>query len=190
MIQNKRGAHFISFAITDASLLRSIRKALKSNHKISVRPQKSEWKTRYTLQIGSKVMFNDLRKLGLTPRKAIRTKLPNIPTEYIGSFVRGYFDGDGHVTTSIYKRKTRKNKLARVILSGFTSANRSFLVELHRILKKYAHIRGGSLFFSKGHRLTFSKKDTLALYDFLYKDISTDLYLPRKKRIFEKYLRA
>jgi len=190
MIRNKRGAYFISFSITDGKLLKTIRKILGSNHKISVRRANTKWKASYTLQIGSKKMFADLTTLGLVPQKASRIKLPKIPTKYLSAFIRGYFDGDGHVTISIYRRKNRHNRKTKVILSGFTSANRKFLIALHRLLKKYAHIQGGSLYYNKGHRLTFSINDTLALYKFLYKDKITNLYLPRKKRVFEKYLRA
>ena len=190
MIQNNRGACFISFTITDEQLLRNIRKTFQSDHKISIRKKNVRWKTSYTLQIGSREMFADLRGLGLDARKSDRIKLPEVPRKYISAFVRGYFDGDGHVCISVYRRKARKNKLTKVILSGFTSANKNFLIDLHRLLRMHADIRGGSLFYSKGHRLTFSGKDTLALYRFLYKDVPTGLYLPRKKRVFEEYLRA
>ena len=189
MINNKRGAHFIELEIIDRNLLEQIRRLLGSSHKISVRKRSNKWRTTYRLQIGSKVIFNNLLKLGLTPHKSKRIKLPYIPQEYFSHFVRGYFDGDGHVAISQYFRKNRKNKKTRVILSGFTSGSKKFLENLHILLKRLAGIVGGSLFYSRGHRLSFSTRDTSALYRFLYKG-NTAFFLARKKKIFEKYLGA
>ena len=191
MTKNKRGAHFIEFQITDQDLLIKIRELFGSNHKISIRKNRSnKWKTVYRLQIGSKEIFNDLLEFGLFPHKAQRIKLPDIPKEYFSHFVRGYFDGDGHVCICQYARKERNNKKTRVIISGFTSSTKEFLRDLHTRLRQYASIFGGSLFYSKGYRLSFSIKDSLALYKFLYKGNDGKLYLNRKKIIFEKYLGA
>ena len=105
MIKNKRGAHFIEFQIADKDLLEKIKKAFNSNHKITVRKRRGIWKTSYRLQIGSKEIFNDLLKLGLTPNKSKIIKLPNISDKYFSHFLRGYFDGDGNVTIAKYKPK-------------------------------------------------------------------------------------
>lgn len=40
----------------------------------------------------------------------------------------------------------------------------------------------------KGFRLTFSNRDSLRLYTFLYKHLKNSLYLPRKKKVFEKFI--
>src|SRR3989344_4542443 len=97
MIKNKRGAHFIEFQITDRDILNQIKNLLGSNHKISIRDRNKKWKKSYRLQLGSKEIFNDLIKLGMVPRKSNILKFPKIPDVYLADFVRGYFDGDGHV---------------------------------------------------------------------------------------------
>lgn len=190
MMENKRGAHFIEFQITDKKLLEKIRNVLESNHKITRRKRNFNHKTIYRLQIGSKIMFNDLLSLGITPQKSKTVNLPLIPKRYLSDFVRGYFDGDGNVTVSEYVRKARKNQKAKVILSGFISGSKVFLENLHKKLKELSGISGGTLYYSsRGYRLYFSKRDSLTLYRFMYGKTSNTLYLHRKKFVFEKYFK-
>ena len=190
MTKNKRGAHFIELQITDKDLLYKIRQLLGSNHKITERKRNVRWRNTYRLQIGSKEIFSDLLKIGLTPAKSKTVKLPKIPKKYFNCFVRGYFDGDGSVTVSCYKRKNRNNKKYITILWGFISGSRKFLEELRDKLKKIGGFRGGNFcYYSGGYRLFFSVKDSLILYNFMYGDASNNLFLPRKKKIFEKYFK-
>jgi intein-encoded DNA endonuclease-like protein len=188
MIKNKRAAHFIEFGITDRNLLKMIREAFGSNHKIKIRRRNGS--ISYRLQVGSKEMFNDLLMLGLCPRKSKRISLPKMPKEYFSHFVRGYFDGDGHVVVSKYIRKDRGNRKFTTILSGFTSCSREFLRNLQNGLRQFAHIVGGSLSCNDNYyRLSFSVNDTLALYRFLYKNSDNYFYLERKRRVFEEYFK-
>ncbi len=83
MTRNKRGAHCIEFQITDGDLLEKIRIALGSNHKIATKRRNSKsWKSAYRLQVGSKTIFADLKRLGLTPNKSKTIELPRIPVKY------------------------------------------------------------------------------------------------------------
>ena len=190
MIKNKRGAHFISIEITDLEILEKMKQSIGSNHKISIRKHKLPEKDSYRLQIGSKVIFNTLLKLGLMPAKSKIVDLPIIPKEYFSDFVRGYFDGDGSVVIADYIRKDRNNKKSKTILSGFTSGSPEFLRNMHRELKKIAGIAGGTFnFSSNGYRLYFSVKDSLKLYNFMYGKINNDLLLARKKSKFEEYFK-
>jgi len=187
MSKNKRGAHFIEFQITDKDLLEKIRKLLDSDHKITERERGERWKTQYRLQIGSKTIFRDLTKLGLTPHKSKTLSLPKMPNKYLSHFTRGYFDGDGNVNICTYQRKNRLNRLSTVLLSGFTCGSEKFVKALKSHLKKFAHILGGTLYYSnKAYRLYFSINDSKKLYDFMYKN-HNNLCLNRKKIIFEKY---
>jgi intein-encoded DNA endonuclease-like protein len=186
MIKNKRGAHFIEFHIVDKNLLIRIRKALNSNHKIATRKIKDGWKSAHHLQIGSKEIFNDLLFLGMTPNKSNSLIFPNIKEEYLSHFIRGYFDGDGNVFLG--KRSDRINR-NWILQSGFTSGSKEFIKELKIKLKKFANIAGSTQHYSSGaYRLCFSIKDSLKLYEFMYSS-NESLFLPRKKRIFEKYIK-
>jgi len=188
MIKNKRGAHFIEFQITDKNLLERIRGLLGSNHKIAVHKRNTKWKPSYRLQIGSKTIFHDLLKLGLTPNKSRRLNVPNMPKRYFPDFIRGYFDGDGCVSFGTYSRKDRKNR-AHILITRFTSGNKKFLENLLRTLKARLHLRGGFITSKKnGFDLVFSIKDSLRLCRYIYEDIKHKIFLKRKFDIFQKAL--
>lgn len=186
----KRGNHYIEFTSCDKEILERIRKSLDSNHKISARKlQKENHKICYRIQVGSKIIFEDLVNFGFKPNKSKRLAYPKVPSAYFHHFVRGYFDGDGHVTEGFYKSRDRK-KPKHLLFAGFTSGTKSFLEKLKYNLTKVRIVNGGTLYYSKGYRLNFSISDSLNLYKFLYKSLDNQLYLARKKKVFEKYLNA
>ena len=82
---NKRGGQFWCIQITDKKLLERIKKAIKSEHKISARPRSRNESALYRLQIGSIEMCNDLRKLGFSERKTKSLAVPNVPDKYFAS---------------------------------------------------------------------------------------------------------
>ncbi len=191
MIKNKRGAHFLEIQSTDKEIVYKIRKALQSDLIIGEYQSKHKnYKKRYRLQIGSKEIFNDLLKLGITPKKSKTIKLPNIPNKYFSHFLRGYFDGDGNVTIAKYKRKNRDNKISTTILSGFISGSEIFLKQLLAKIKEFGNVLGGTLYYSnRGYRLYYSVNDSFKLYKFMYKNSAEDLFLSRKRKVFEKYFK-
>ena len=99
MTLNKRGAHFWNIQITDKKLLEQIKAVIGAEHKISLRMPKNNEKILHRLQIGSKEMFYDLLSFGFTQGKTKSLAVPEVPAAYFRDFVRGYFDGDGHVWT-------------------------------------------------------------------------------------------
>jgi hypothetical protein len=188
MLKNKRGAHFIEFQITDKKLLQDIRNILGSNHKISVIKRNSKWKTVYRLQIGSKEVFNDLLKIGLTPNKSKTIKLPKIPDKYFQHFTRGYFDGDGNVLFGYFKKSDRKSR-SPILLTRFTSGSKSILKSLKIKLKDLIKVNG-SLYCKKddSSQLSYSTNDSKKIFNFIYNDgkIKKLIYLKRKYNIYLK----
>jgi len=187
MLKNNRGACFIEFKSIDKNLVEKVKVLLNSNHRISARNWPEKWSTIYRLQIGSKDIYADLLTLGFTQTKSCTMVFPQIPIQFISHFVRGYFDGDGHVSISEYNRSGRKKK-SKTIISGFTSGSKDFLKNLHKILKRYANILGGSLYYKEAYRLSFSVQDSKRLQTFLYKN-AYNLCLSRKRKVFEKYFK-
>lgn len=185
MIRNNRGAHFIEFHITDKDILLEIRKALESDHKISVRNRGDNCKLGYRLQIGSKEIFDDLTNLGFIPNKSKKLLFPNIPEKYLPHFVRGYFDGDGCVYFKKHKAKDRINP-RWVFSTRFTSGSKQFLISLHKILKNHGLKKGFIVTKERGFELVFSHKDSVALYQLMYNNVSDKLFLERKYKIFRK----
>lgn len=190
MVRGKRGNHYIAFYSCDLVIIQVIRNAIGSNHKIAFRIEKDRNRAKkcYQIQIGSQTMFNDLLAIGFTPNKSLTIRFPHVPDSYLKDFIRGYFDGDGHVSTGFYARKDGRKK-KHLLMTGFTSGSREFLAMLHKKLMQNGVVSGGSLYYLKGFRLNFAASDSLGLYNFLYSNVENSLYLPRKKKVFEKYLR-
>jgi hypothetical protein len=121
--------------------------------------------------------------------KTYSLSVPNVPYDYFNDFVRGYFDGDGHVWVGQINKE--RNTPHLVIQTVFTSCSQKFLEGLQNRLDKLA-INKGRLSKGKGnyYRLVFSINGSLKLYNFMYNvKTSQKLFLYRKKRIFEKYKR-
>lgn len=191
MLENKRGGRFIEFNITDRIVLYRIRTAIGSNHKITKRPSRSpKWKDMYRIQIGSREWFADLIRLGFTQHKSNTLRFPNVPSEYVGDFIRGYFDGDGCVYLRELKYADRKNK-RWVVLTLFTSGSRGFLEDLHKTLRMFG-VSGGSLRKKvRGFDLSFSHRDSLALYRLMYHTGKvSNMFLPRKRERLERAVRV
>ena len=151
--------------------------------------KKESEKDLYRLQIGSIKMCDDLRNIGFNERKTESLAVPNIPKKYFNDFVRGYFDGDGHVWVG-YIHKERKTKTL-VINTGFTSCSKEFLEILNKKLKIFG-VSKGAIRQGNGnsYRLTFSILSSLKLCNFMYNNLgSSKLFLERKKIRFEKFIK-
>jgi hypothetical protein len=186
---NRRGGQYWCFDITDQEIVHHIRRLISSNHTISVRKRKSEKnveKTSYRLQIGSIEMCNDLHKLGFWQNKTHGLTVPFVPGVCFRDFVRGYFDGDGHVWVGL--NHTRRDLRSLTIQSVFTSCSLVFLEKLRDRLFDFG-IEKGVVHRGKGsyYRLTYSVRNSLKLHDFMYNGLTSPLFLGRKREVFEKF---
>ena len=188
MTINPRGSHYIEFQNTEPGLLEKFASTISSANKVSKRRRNKNWKTSYRLQMGSKQMFKDLVNLGLRPRKADRLALPPVPKKYFKDFVRGYFDGDGTVWQGNQHKNDRKNS-THILRVRFTSASKEFLSSLAQRLKKEASLKSriSLLFYGSAHRLCYGARDSMTLYNFMYRPNDL-LFFPRKKNIFKKFI--
>ena len=189
MFINPRGSRYVAFYSTDKNIVEKIKSVVGVKNIIGIRkPREQMKKEAYVLQIGSKKIFNDIERLGISPNKSKVIQFPEVPKEYLSDFVRGYFDGDGNVTISEYHRKNRKSNYGRTMLAGFTSGSKAFLKGLQKRLADYAGLEGGTLYFAnRAYRLYYSVRDSKKLYHFMYDNIDNLPYLSRKKSIFERY---
>jgi intein-encoded DNA endonuclease-like protein len=187
---NPRRSEYFSFQITDGMLLHNIRNALSSSHKIATRHARMPNDSlQYRLQIGSKEMCADLQEFGIRQNKASTARFPKVPKKYTGDFIRGYFDGDGNVWSGYAHKQRAIQKLT--LLTAFTSCLKKFLEDLQGELREY-ELGNGSLFKikkSNAHRLQYSAKDSIILFNLMYrKSIQDGLFLKRKKIVFEKFV--
>lgn len=191
MLVNSRGAHFIEFTSIDRILISHVQKATGSNHSVSKRERGGNTKTAYRLQIGSKQWFEALSALGFTQQKSNTLLFPSIPQEYVGDFIRGYFDGDGCVYFKSHFASDR-NKERWVFQTIFTSGSCQFLESLLLQLKKF-DVQGGRIAkkTKRGYSLVLSWNDSLALWRLMYHTAQvTDFFLPRKRNKLEKAIRV
>lgn len=132
---------------------------------------------------------NNFFKNGLLRTKTLT--LPNIPEDFFGDFIRGYFDGDENVYFKKHFAKDR-NKERWVFSTRFTSRTKSFLTNLHAYLKSYGLKKGFILSKSneRGYELVFSHRDSLALYQLMYNNRACSLEMKRKRKTFERAFKA
>lgn len=187
MFLNSGGSKYVQFVSTDKRFLSNIRRSLKSKHKISDKKHANEnWNRCYIVQIGSKDLFNDLEKMGFVPNKSKNLAMPAISDGLFCHFVRGYFEGDGCVWYGTYNKKGRKTK-PKLIQTHFICGDETFLRKLSDKLSKLARIGRGSIVDKKsGFDLSYAKKDSIKLFDFLYRDKKA-LFCNKK---YEKFQRA
>jgi hypothetical protein len=125
---------------------------------------------------------------GVTSTKAKTMIFPKVPNKYFGDFVRGYFDGDGNIWTGLMHKK--RPTATKTALVSFTSGSYYFLFTLLGMLHSRGVV-GGSLVSLKSKecfRLTFSTRDSLKIFKIMY-NTDTNLFLSRKKKMFETFMR-
>lgn len=157
----------------DITILKAINNSMKSNYPI---PKiKNNTSIIYYLSVNRKEIVYDLMKLGIIPRKSKIMTFPEIPDKLLFHFLRGYFDGDGHVRI-----------LGNSLEITFTSGSKNFLESLSKKLsengiksKVYPKLQGSwfLLYIFNESRESFFKK--------LYRD--SNLFLHRKFQIFQAF---
>lgn len=123
---------------------------------------------------------------GVLNKKSLILKFPTeeqVPKNLLSHFIRGYFDGDGCITTYMIKSGS-KFKLTGVFsivgTESFCLDCRNFISN-EISLKKTKIISQANVF-----KLSWGgNKQIKKIYDWLYKDCE-DLYLKRKKEKFEQ----
>lgn len=193
---NSSRTQYLGITSKDSSILHKINQALGCSKPLYRRlpcvtkyPGGKTYKSSltYTLRIGNMVIFNDLIRLGLTPRKSFSLKLPKLPPRYFAHFLRGYFDGDGCLALS----KPPKRRAYRVQLV-FSSGSKQFLNELTDSISKLIGIRKGNIYQQRrSFSLVYCKTAALEILKFMYSGIGKNgLYLDRKYKRYLYLLKA
>ena len=132
------------------------------------------------LRIGSHDIYNDLLRIGITPRKSKTITLPNVPSKSIVYFFRGYLDGDGCI--NLYHKKKRLSVI-------FTSGSKLYLEQLSKIISFVLGIKIHTVFRnSRAFQIKYSTKEAIQLLRYIYSDVGNGLYLERKYKIFLEFL--
>lgn len=161
----------------DIYLLKEVLLKMGSNNPIYTpksRPDGSHF------EINSKIIFDDICKLGGSPRKSKTIMFPkDLPPKYLSDFIRGYFDGDGCITLNgKYKRSP----------SGYIcSGNIKFIRRLKWVLMWngiYGKIKNNGNRKNPCYLLRFGAADMRKLGRFMYGKIEGQMKLFRKYKRF------
>ncbi len=90
---------------SDSYILELLKKDLNYNNKLKIQKDKRKENREdfYRLEIFNKKLCEDLLINGVFQNKTYTLKEPTIDIKFIYHFIRGYFDGDGGIVTSINK---------------------------------------------------------------------------------------
>ena len=156
----------------DEEILKIIKEELKSDHPIhQVKGYKNK---QVCFRFGSKKIYNDLTKIGLSPSKTFSIVFPKLSDNLVRHFIRGYFDGDGCVS------KIGKNR--KLNLCNIFTASKSFKDSLCEILN-FESIEFRLYERDNGFSINIGKKESVyKFHDFMYSN--STIYLNRK---YDKY---
>jgi hypothetical protein len=180
---------YIRITSTDEETVKKIKKWLNSEHKIVTLKKDKDHpgKVRYFMRIGNHTLYDSLTRKGLYPNKSLTIKFPPMPDAFLGSFIRGYLDGDGCVF--LHKIKGGKKAFSIKRLSViFTSGSEEFLQGLCATLKVKLDLQQTKIYEgARAFQLRYSTSDSIKIFKFLYEITSDSSFLKRKYEIFENY---
>lgn len=168
----------INLKASDVGHLDKFQQAIGSSYKIQIKKVTVNSEAAL-LKINSTKMCKDLQNLGVVPRKSLICEMPNIPNQLMKHFIRGYFDGDGCITTP-------KNKNTKVTIVGGEKMMKSikdFLEKENIFISLHSPYKGKKTFNLE----TQSKENVTEFLRFLYDDAS--IYLDRKYFLYKNFLK-
>lgn len=168
---------------TEYKHLEKFNSDIKGNFKISYRTMPESNYGKYTfkeraickIRIYSKKMYNDLENQGVLQNKTDKEEFPIVDDSLFIHFLRGFFDGDGHIYY-----KDNKNKSL-----GITNPNIKILEYIKNKLKEDYNI-SANIYKEKDKKYRFyvtKTDDYFKLLDKMYEN--ANIYLDRK---YEKYI--
>jgi len=175
------------FEITSSDLdhLADIGNMLGSDLHVSLYKGKRNKQVAGKLCIHRPAMVERLVEIGLTPAKSKTMEFPTtIPENFLGSFIRGYFEGDGYVGDN---HRGRKNPGIRI---SFASSSKTFLEELSRILDKTIGVTG-KMYINKTTQVwtlyVLNAEMVRKMFSFMYDGTYPQNRLYRKWKVFVNY---
>ncbi|MDN4492587.1 LAGLIDADG family homing endonuclease [Ureibacillus aquaedulcis] len=149
-------AHSINFVQKDERILKIVAKYMEADYVIQ---GISKTRTVPILVINSRELKKDLAGMGISSNKSLTLPFPEVPEAYLGSFIRGVMDGDGHVASNGYTLNV-------------TTGSNSFALGL--LVNSYIS-EDTSSGFNTIYRVRVSgKKDLIHLSELLYEHANDD----------------
>lgn len=184
----------INISEKDKNLVELYQKLICPDNKITISNYKKGAKNRqpvYQIRWTSNKMKNDLEKFNILINKTnhfdFKFPFEKLNNKLLFSFIRGYFDGDGHLSYS--------KELGIQFTFAFYGTSKIFLEQMGKLFEKEFNVKYIIEFSQKKNVILYSlrfhanykrKEFILNLYKKLY--INSDFSLIRKKEKFESYL--
>lgn len=169
----------IHIGAKDIDILKSIKEIMQFNGKIYFSKRRNiKWDDQCSIDIRSDKICKKLNDIGITPRKSLTLKWPNISDKYISHFVRGYVDGDGCI-------RIDKNKQLVCHICG----TKEFLTVLLEKFRQFSKKERGSLYKHKNiYNLTYAGNKIANMFcDWIYQDSNPNIRLARKYNIYMEH---
>jgi hypothetical protein len=166
----------VKLSITDEEIVNNFQKYFKTGS-IYTEKKGKNLKQLYIFCISSKKFAKKISDKGITPNKSLTLKVKEeIVTP---EFIRGVFEGDGHVRSTLNIRGKKRFE------AGFVSGSRDFALQIKSFLDKNGI---NSIFYQEDlntYRLRISGRENLKLfYEILYKNCD-GWFLKRKKQVLD-----
>lgn len=182
--QGKYESYRLSFTQkgSDVDHLYKLRRALESEHKITVKTDSStrykEPITQARYRVNSNELVNDLMELGLVQRKTGKERLPEVSSTLKKHLIRGYIDGNGWIR--------KKGGIGYV---ATTTQVRDYITSyLSNVLNVYVAIKDESRMYNVSvYNCNINRKnDYIKVMEHLYQDAT--IYLTRKKELADTHI--
>ncbi len=180
----RRFKAYISLSEVDVDILYKIRSLISPDKPLLYSKRNdgnSNHKNRYMFYIDNKHISKQLENLGCVTNKTFKITFPNwIDNDLIHHFVRGYFDGDGHI--GIYNNKARISVVS----------TESFCNKLKSIIENIG-IKCSDLYCrfperensTRDFRIT-GNKNVLSFLIWIYRDAT--IYMERKYKKYQELI--
>ena len=166
--------------LKDKEHIQKFMECIQSKHKLSIKHVKE--KEYYRVSFKDKNIISKLLSLGILPNKSnIDFNMPNIPDIFFNDFLRGFIDGDGGYY--IYNQDNTE----RVVISinvGLHSPQ--FANQMLNKINNFYNVNGKLYKGKSCYSITFAKRDSIKLINYLFKDCN--LFLQRKYLKIKKYI--
>lgn len=175
-IMKKSGGHYFSIVSIDKEHLENIRKVMKITNPVCDNSNDA-----FEIRFGNKKLVESIIELGGDYRKRGKTKLSDlkIPDEYFMIFLRGFFDGDGHIRLSGFEKTDGSRSISTITITGWSELMEEFKCRV-----------GGKTHVDERHKdcsqLHLHGDAMRNLLHSMYKD--SNIHLQRKYDVYNKAL--
>jgi len=173
--------HSVRLYSSDRELLEMVGQAMDLERNVE-----GPFRRNYRLSINSRRITAKLRDLGLTEHKLGTMLYPTIPQEVERDFIRGFFDGDGHVSGGARKGAPIVNfaHTSLPFMEGLVVA-----LARHGIINQTVHLgrRPQSQAHNPGYIIEFRNWHLFYLFRDLLYGHKPSLFLERKRERFFRY---